>query len=185
MVGAQIAMALHADLFMLATEPVMVPGEPVALAAVSSDNSMTYNAAYSPEEVDELRTEYFGTIESERLEQIRKLHMVLGPEGEIPKNMLRRRVVILVADALRDGFELEIAANFLKPIQIEKLVIVTPVASIPAVDAMHLHGDELCCLYTAENLFDVNHYFDENTVPDVDGLHKIMRNTPLNWHIAA
>ncbi|MCA9330664.1 hypothetical protein KC957_01340, partial [Candidatus Saccharibacteria bacterium] len=43
MVGAQVAMALHADLFMLATEEVKVPGEPVAIAAITTDNNLTYN----------------------------------------------------------------------------------------------------------------------------------------------
>ena len=98
--------------------------------------------------------------------------------------MLRRRVVILVSDGLSDAFDLRVAANFLKPIDIQRLIIVVPVASIPAVDAMHLHGDELHCLYTADNLFETNHYYDDNTVPEPDGLHKIMRNTPLNWHIS-
>jgi putative phosphoribosyl transferase len=184
MVGAQIAMMLHADLFMLTTERVNIPGEPTPLAAVSSDNSMTYNPQYSAGEIDELSSEYQGLIESERMTKLHKLHALMGPEGEIPRDMLRRRVVILVSDGLSDAFDLRVAANFLKPIDIQRLVIVVPVASIPAVDAMHLCGDELHCLYTADNLFETNHYYEDNTVPEPTGLHKIMRNTPLNWHIA-
>lgn len=183
MVGAQVAMALHADLFMLATERLTLPGENVALASVTSENDFTYNPALSSGEIDEMRSEFHGVIEAERMTKLRRLHAVMGPEGEIPRDMLRRRVVIVVADGLRDGFDLAVAANFLKPINIEKLVIAVAVASIPAVDAMHLHGDQLECLYTAENLFETDHYFDDNTVHDTEALHKIMRNTPLNWRI--
>lgn len=183
MVGAQIAMGLHADLFMLATEEVRIPGEPVALAAVTAEDTFTYNPELSSGELDELAMEFHGLIESERLAKLHKLHTVMGPGGEIPRDMLRRRVVILVADGLKNGFELGVAANFLKPIDIKRLVVAVPVASVPAVDAMHLYGDELCCLYTAENLFEVDHYYDENVLPEVEGLHKIMRNTPLNWHL--
>ncbi len=184
MVGAQIAMILHADLFMLSTEKVVIPGEPTALAAVGADNNMTYNPQFSSAEIDELTMEYQGVIEAERMTKLRKLHTVMGPDGEIPRDMLRRRVVILVSDGLSDAFDLRVAADFLKPIDIQRLVIVVPVASIPAVDAMHLSGDELHCLYTADNLFETDHYYEDNTVPKPDGLHKIMRNTPVNWHIA-
>lgn len=183
MVGAQIAMSLHADLFMLATEEVHIPGEPMAIATITQDNNFTYNSEYSPGEMDELVMEYHGLIESERTSKLRKLHTVMGPEGEIPRDMLRRRVVILVADGLKNGFQLGVVANFLKPIDVKRLIIAVPVASVPAVDAMHLYGDELYCLYTANNLFETDHYYDENNLPETENLHKIMRNTPLNWEL--
>lgn len=184
MVGAQIAMQLHADLFMLFAERIHVPGEPVALGSVTSDNSLVYNPAYSTGEIEELAMEYHGLIESERMAKIRKLHMVMGASGEVPRDMLRRRVIILVSDGLHDGFDLSVAAHFLKPVSIHRLVVAVPIASINAVDAMHLFGDEIHCLFAAEFLFDTDHYYDDNMVPDSDGLHKIMRNTPLNWQFS-
>jgi putative phosphoribosyl transferase len=184
MVGAQIAMKLHTDLFMLLAERVHVPGEPVAIGSVSSDNSFVYNPAYSTGEIEELAMEYHGLIESERMAKIHKLHMVMGSAGEVPRDLLKRRVVILVSDGLHDGFDLSVAAHFLKPVNIHRLVLAVPIASVPAVDAMHLFGDEIHCLYVAEFLFETDHYYDDNIVPDADGLHKIMRNTPLNWHFS-
>lgn len=183
LIGAQIAIALHADLFMLANEKIMLPGEPVAFGAVSANNTFTYNSRYSNGVLDELKEEYYNLIEAERLEKLHKLNSVLGPDGEVPHDMLRRRVVILVSDGFMDSFELDVAADFLKPIDIKRLVIAAPLASIDAVDCMHLRGDEIECLNVVEDVFDVNHYFDDNTVPDVTGLHKIIRNTPLNWHL--
>lgn len=183
LVGAQIAIALHADLFMLANEKVMLPGEPMAFGAVSASNTMTYNNQFSTGELEELRSEYYNLIESERLEKLQKLHAVLGPDGEIPRDMLRRRVVILVSDGFSNAFELDVAADFLKPIDIKRLVIAAPLASIDSVDAMHLRGDEIHCLNPVPDMFEIDHYYDDNTVPDVMSLHKIMRNTPLNWHL--
>ncbi len=183
LIGAQVAIALHADLFMLANEKIMVPGEPLALGAVSSDNTLTYNNQYTTGDLEELKEEYHGAIESERLEKLHKLHTIMGPDGEIPHSMLRRRVVILVSDGFMDSFVLDVAADFLKPIDIKKLVIAAPYASIDAVDSMHLRGDEIHCLNVVENVFGTDHYFDDNTLPDVPDLHKIMRNTPINWHI--
>lgn len=183
LVGAQIAIALHADLFMLASERVMLPGEPVAFGAVSSDSTFTRNSRLSEGEQEELRAEFYGVIEAERAAKMQKLHRVLGASGEVPRDMLRRRVVILVSDGFTDSFDLDIAADFLKPINIEKLVIVCPVAGVNSVDAMHLKGDEIHCLYVAENLFDTDHYYEDNTIPGADSLRKIMQHTPLNWQL--
>lgn len=183
LVGAQIAIALHADLFMLASERVMLPGEPVAFGAVSTGNTFTYNNGLSDGEREELRSEFYGVIEAERMAKMQKLHRVFGPGGEVPRDMLRRRVVILVSDGFTDGFDLDIAADFLKPIDIQRLVIVCPLAGVDAVDAMHLKGDEIHCLSVAENLFDIDHYYEDNTVPDSKGLRKIMQHTPLNWQL--
>lgn len=183
LVGAQIAIALHTDLFMLASEKVMLPGEPVAFGAVSSGDTFTYNGSLSEGEREELRSEFYNVIESERAAKLQQLHRVYGPSGEIPRDMLRRRIVILVSDGFMNGFELDIAADFLKPINVEKLVVVSPLAGVDAVDCMHLRGDEIQCLYVAQNLFNINHYYDDNTVPNAEGLQKIMRNTPLNWHV--
>ncbi len=183
LVGAHIANELHADLFMLLTEKIMLPGEPVALAAVSPGESVTYNTNLSSGEIEELKAEFYNVIESERFAKMQKLHALLGPDGDIPPDMLRRRTVILVSDGLSDPFELDIAADYLKPIKIERLVIVTPFASVNAVDSMHLRADEIQCLSVSDTLYETDHYYDDNTVPDIDGVHKIMRNTPLNWHL--
>lgn len=183
LIGAQIAIALHADLFMLANEKIMLPGEPMALGAISVNNMLTYNSQFSSGELEDLKAEYYNLIESERLTKLHELNSVMGADGAIPSDMLRRRVVILVSDGFLNKFELDVAADFLKPISIQKLVIAAPIASIDAVDAMHLRGDEIHCLNVSENLLEINHYYDDNTVPDVLGLHKIMRNTPLNWHL--
>lgn len=183
LVGAQIAIALHTDLFMLASERVMLPGEPVAFGAVSSDNTFTPNSGMSDGEREEMRAEFYGVIEAERAAKLQKLHRLFGASGEIPRDMLRRRVVLLVSDGFTDSFDLDIAADFLKPISIQKLVIACPLANVNAVDAMHIKGDEIHCLYVAENLLDIDHYYEDNTVPSVQGLHKIMQHTPLNWQL--
>lgn len=183
LVGAQIAMSLHAGLFLLASERVMLPGEPVPFGAVSIGDTFTRNSSLSKGQQDELHAEYHGIIEAERMTKMKKLHRMLGSNGEVPRDMLRRRVVILVSDGFTDGFDLDIAADFLKPIDIQRLVIVCPLAGVEAIDAMHLKGDELHCLYVAQNLFDIDHYYEDNTTPDPDGLHKIMQHTPLNWQL--
>jgi putative phosphoribosyl transferase len=180
-VGAQIAMKLHGYLMMLLTEDITLPGENSPLAAVSSDNTFTYNNKYSAIEIEEMKSEYLSVIEQQRREKLHKLHVLLGADGEIDRKYLQRHVIILVSDGLSNGFSLDVAAEFLKPVADTKLIVATPIASVTAVDRMHLLGDEIVCLDVLENYMDTNHYYDDNTIPDTKDLIKVIKNLPIHW----
>jgi putative phosphoribosyl transferase len=180
-VGAQIAMKIHANLMFLLTENIYLPGEHDALAAMSSVGSFTYNNLYTPGQLEEFMGEYHQFIEAQKIEKLHKLNVLMGHDGEIHKDYLRRHNVILVSDGLSNGFSLEVAAQFLNTVAIKRLIIVTPLASIGAVDKMHLIGDEIVCLSVVDNYINTEHYYDDNTIPPIADLLKVMRNIPLNW----
>jgi predicted phosphoribosyltransferase len=183
-VGAQIAMKLHGSLAVLLTENVILPGEIDSLAAVTSDNTFTYNRMFSPGQIEEFYAEYHGIIDTQRLEKLYHLHALLGPEGEINKELLKRHIVILVSDGFSDGLSLDAASEFLKPVKMKKLVVATPLASVPAVDKMHLIGDEVHCLSVVQNFMEVDHYYEDNTIPSTQDLFKVIRNIPIHWERA-
>jgi putative phosphoribosyl transferase len=181
LVGAHVAMHLHANLMMLLTDNIYLPGEHEAIAAMSSAGTFTYNNMFSPGQVEELAAEYHQYIEGKRIETMHQMNILLGHDGEINKTYLRRRTVILISDGLSSGFSLEIAEQFLKTVVLRKLVIATPLASVAAVDKMHLIGDEIQCLNVVENYMGTDHYYDDNTIPPVKDLLKVMRNISINW----
>lgn len=180
LVGAQVAMRLHASLAVLLSDKIMLPGETEPLASMTS-STVTYNKELSQGEIDEFVSEYHGLIEDQRVEKFHKLNKLLSDGGEIDPKLLRNHVVILVSDALQTGISLEVAADFLKPNKLKKLIIASPIASVSAVDRMHLIGDEIYCLSIAENLMESDHYYDDNTVPGHDEAVKIIRNISINW----
>lgn len=179
-VGAQIAMALHANLLVLLSDSIMLPGEPKPFATLTA-NTYTYNDFYDESEREEIESEYHGVIEDEKRKKLYSLHRLTDNGGEIDRKYLRHHVVILVSDGLQDGQSLEVAADFLKPIKIKKLVIATPLATINAVDKMHLIGDEIHCLGVVDNMMETNHYYDDNNLPKNPDIQKILRNISLNW----
>ena len=180
-IGAQIAMKLHANLMLLLTESIYLPSEPDPIAALSSAGTFTYNNMFSPGQIEEYATEYHHFIEAKRIESMHKLNKLVGNGGEINKNYLRNHVIIAVSDGLPSGFSLDIAASFLKTVAIKKLVVATPLASVPAVDRMHLFADEIVCLSVVANYMSTNHYYDDNTVPRTEQLFEVMRNISINW----
>ena len=64
---------------------------------------------------------------------------------------------------------------------VKKLIVAAPIASVSAVDRMHLLGDEINCLSVLQNYMFTDHYYEDNTIPPVDDLFKVLKNISLNW----
>lgn len=181
MVGAQIATELHSVLMMLMSEEINLPRELEAIGAIAQDGSFTYNQAYSKGELEELVGEYFGFIEQEKLSRIQDLQHLLGSGGMIRKDLIKGRNIIIVSDGFLNGFTLDIALEYLKPVAIKRIIVATPLASVKAVDRMHVLADDIYCLSVIENYIDTNHYYDTQDVPDHDKIIETIEKVILNW----
>jgi putative phosphoribosyl transferase len=180
-VGAQVAKALHCVLTMLLSESIELPREPDAIAGISQDGSFSYNAAYSPGEIEELVSEYRAVIEQEKMEKMQEMQRLQGRGGLIRKDLLRDHNVILVADGLPNGFSLDIAAEYLKPIHVTRLIVATPLASVKAVDRMHILADEIFCLSVIEDYMTTDHYYDIQDVPSHEKVVKSIETIVGHW----
>lgn len=180
-VGEQIAAALHCVLTMLLVEDIQVPGEDVSFGGVSQNGGFTYNGMFSAGEMEEYTSEFHGYLEEQKREAFQRINRLLGDGGIIDSEMLRDHVVILVADGLDNGASLDVAMDFLKPIRIKKLIIATPLATVPAVDKMHMVADELHVLDVKENFMGVDHYYEQNDIPSHEETIAKINQMILNW----
>jgi predicted phosphoribosyltransferase len=181
-IGAQIAIKLHCVLTMLMSEAIELPREPNAIAGISQDGSFSYNKAYSPGELEDLVGEYRSLIEQEKFSKIQEMQRLSGHGGAlIRKDLLRDHNVILVSDGLSSGFSLDIASEFLKPISIKRLVVATPLASVQAVDRMHILADEIFCLSVVEDYMFTDHYYDTQDVPTHELVVKTVDEIVTHW----
>lgn len=180
-VGEQIAGALHCILTMLLIEDIEVPGESLSFGGVSQNGGFTYNGMFSAGEVEEYASEFHGYLEEQKREAFQKINRLLGDGGIIDNEMLRDHVVILVADGLDNGASLDVAVDFLKPIRVQKLVVATPIATVGAVDKLHIVADELHVLDVKENFMGVNHYYEQNDIPSHEDTIAKINQIVLNW----
>lgn len=180
-VAAEIATKLHCVLTMMLTEEVKLPGEHDALAVVNQEGGFTYNNMYSTGQLEEFTSEYHNYIEQEKRQKFHVINQLLGAGGLIRPDLLYGHNVILVSDGLNSGMSLDAAADFLKPIKMERLIVATPLASVPAVDRMHLLADEIVCLSVIENFMNTNHYYEDNTMPAHEELVRTIEKIVLNW----
>lgn len=181
LVGEEIAAALHCVLTMLLIENIEIPGESLSFGGVSEGGNFTYNGMFSVGEIEEYTSEFHGYLDEKKREAFQKINQLLGEGGLIDKSLLLDRTVILVADGLDNGASIDVALDFLKPIRTERLVVATPVASIPAVDKLHLQADELHILDVKENYMGTNHYYDNNIVPSHEETIAKINQIVLNW----
>lgn len=181
MVGAQIAIQLKCVMTMLISESIELPREIAPLAGISQSGSFTYNTAYSPGEIEEYVGEYHGLIEQEKLEKMHEMHRLGGKGGLIRKELLQEHNIILASDGLANGFSIEIAVDFLKPMRIKKIIVATPLASIAAVDRMHILADEIFCLTVVEDYISTDHYYDTQDVPSHDLVIKTIEEVVSHW----
>lgn len=180
-VGAEIARRLHCVINMLLSAPIQLPRETDVLATIDNFGGITFNDKYSAGELEELRSEHFNYIEQQKLEKLFEMNELLGDGGVLDPDHLRHHTVIVVSDGLLNGFSMRAAADFLKPITLERLIMVTPFASVSAVDQMHVLADELVCLNVVENIISIDHYYDDSTLPDHDTIIKVLESIVLRW----
>lgn len=181
LVGEQIAAQLHCVLTMLVTENIDVPGESMSFGAVSQVGDFTYNSEFSAGEIDEYTSEFHGYLDDQKRQAFSKINRLIGEGGTITQDMLRDRTIILVSDGFSDGATIGVALDFLKPIHIQKLVVVAPVATIPAVDQLHISADEIHILDVKENFMGVGHYYTDNAVPSHEQTIQKINQIILNW----
>lgn len=181
LVGEEIASALHSILTLLLIEEIEVPGESMNFGGVSESGGFTYNGTFSAGEVDEYTSEFHGYLDEQKREAFQKINRLLGDGGLIDHEMLRDHTVILVADGIDNGAAIDVAMDFLKPIRIARLVVATPLATIPAVDKLHLAADELHILDVKENFMGINHYYEDNEIPSHEETVAKINQIVLNW----
>jgi putative phosphoribosyl transferase len=180
-VGAQIAAWLHCPLNMLLTEAIHLQGEYDTLAQIDQAGGVTYNDTYSVGELEEIKAENFGYIEQQKLEKLFQMNKLLGQGGVISPRLLRGRHIIVVSDGLSSGLSMRAAAAYLKPIKTNRLVMVTPFASVKAVDLMHVLADEIVCLNVLEDVISIDHYYDDNRLPDHEKIIQVIEDIILHW----
>ncbi len=181
LVGEQIAAALHCVLMMLLIEDIQVPGESMSFGGVSESGAFTYNGMFSAGEIEEYTSEFHGYLDEKKREAFQKINRLLGDGGIIDSEMLRGHVVILVADGLDNGASIDVAMDFLKPINTQKIIVATPVATVPAVDKLHIQADELHILDVKQNFLGTDHYYEDNTIPSHEDTIAKINQIVLNW----
>ncbi len=180
-VGEEIAAQLHCALMLIVSEDIEIPGEGMNFGGVSQSGQFTYNSELSSGEIYAYTSEFHGYLDEKKREAFQRLNRLIGDGGTIDKDLLRDHTVILVSDGFGDDASIDVALDFLKPIRIQRLVVVSPTATVSAVDRMHVAADELHILDVKSNWMGVNHYYDHNDIPSREDTIAHISEIILKW----
>lgn len=182
-VAEQIARALHTTLQLLLTEPIMLQdlgGE--AVGVVDQSGQFTFNDMVPAGLLEEMAVENRTVLEEQKMQKFSKINRLLGEHGMVERQLFYGRYVVIVSDGLKSGMSFTAAVNFLKPIRTLKIIAAVPVASVAAVDKLHLQADELHVLNVASNFVETDHYYDDNQIGDVNAIMDSINNVVVKWH---
>jgi predicted phosphoribosyltransferase len=180
-VAEEIAVRLHCALMLIVSEDIDIPGEGLSFGGVSQSGQFTYNSELSSGEIYQYTSEFHGYLDEKKREAFQRINRLIGDGGTVDKDLLRDRVVILVSDGFGDDASIDVALDFLKPIRIERLVVASPTATVPAVDRLHVAADELHILDVKANWLGVDHYYDRNNIPTHEETIAHINEIILNW----
>jgi len=180
-IGSQIAVKLHCSINLLMMSEIILPRENKAVAGITSSGELMYNSEYSSGQIEEYKRDYFNLIEQEKLSKMRDMNRLVGMGGTVKKSLLRGHHVIIVSDGLENGFQLDLAAEFLKPIKVESLVVAVPFASVKAVDRMHVLANDLYCMNVVSDYISADHYYDQKKLPPHKDIIETIEKIILNW----
>jgi len=166
LVGEPVALRLQIPLYMVATKNIELPGSHhERVGTVDQAGDFVYSSNLSSGQVDDYVGEYHNHIEAQKIEAMHAINRVMGSGGFVEKGALSHKNILLVSDGLKTAVDLDAIMAFLKPVEIMRLVGVAPVASIDAIDRLHILTDEIRVLSPKENYLDTNHYYEENDLP--------------------
>lgn len=181
LVGAEIARKLHSLIAMLMTKDVYLPDGRTMVGVINEQGGFVHNNTFSTGELEDFESEYRNYLDQARMESMHDLHVAMGQGGEISPNYFRDRVVIAVTDGAFSGTSFDMAYEFLKGIHYKKFIIATPIATIEAIDKMHVLADELICLSAKSDPLEIDHYYEDNNLPDRNQTLAILNDIIMQW----
>ena len=180
-VAEPIAAQLHCLMTLLLLEDIKIPGEPEPYGSVNQYGRLTQNSFYSAGEIEGMYSEFHGLVEQQQRENLSHMNALLGEGGILSPQMVKDRIVFLVADGLLNGASLDASTEFLKPIRTKKIIAVCPLATRMATDKMHLIADEVYTLAINDDMLEVNHYFEDNALPTREETIAKINQAILSW----
>ena len=124
--------------------------------------------------------EYAGDLEQKLREATSRINKVVRPEDISPESLSGYNVIV-VDDGVHDGMALDAARVWLKPARIERMILATPLISVPALDKAHILFDELHILNVVSNFMPTSHYYNQDDVPDEPMIKAMIDDSILHW----
>jgi len=169
-VAKEIADNLHLPMGMLAVEEVHLPWkEGPLMGSVDQSGEYIKNPKLSESTLQAYEGEYHSFIDQERIRIGHEINM-MHVSNVLKREHLKNRNVIIVSDGLDSTSPLSEALAYLKPVRTTRIIAAVPIATVDAIDFLHMSVDEIHCLDVKANYMGTDHYYEKSDIPDYEKL---------------
>ena len=176
-----LAVELHAWIYPLLIEPIVIPGDPRIIGVVNQHGELCYNPGLSTYEREELQSDNMGLIQDMSRQAFSNLNRQSGSYGILDINVLNGRTIILCADILRDQIEIAAAMEMLKPLRTQAVIGLVGNIMSDAADMMTLSSEKSDFMDVMTNMFDDAHYFEQPEVYSIEQRRQLATNISQYW----
>lgn len=180
-VAAQIAAQLHSMLTLLMAKSITLPDGRTSIGIINEIGKFSVNNAITAGQLEDLLVEFHGTIELAKINALHDIHVALGSSVLTDKRYFRGRKVIVVSDGVKHGNLFTSAAKYLHDINIDELILATPICVSDAMDTLHKLTGRIEVLRIVPMYFDTNHYYDDNELPTNAEIREYLDNIVKHW----
>jgi predicted phosphoribosyltransferase len=159
---------------MLLLKHVYLPDGKTAIGIINDTGWFTYDDSISVAQVEDFEMEYRNNLDAARMNAVHELHAI-GHSGSVDAHKFTNKNVIVVNDFAKTGTAFHAALDFLKPIKTKKVILVSAVAQLQAIDVMHHLGDKIFISHATDKDFPSEHYFSNNAIPETETLLALMK----------
>lgn len=176
LIAVEIAKRTYSPMGLLLTKDVILPDNRTTFGVMTSAGGFTNMVGMSKPQVEEFEMEYRNAIDHNKMMAMHDLHLV-GHSVMLDPHYCTQRRVIIVNDISRSATDFKAGLDFLHTIQTEKTILVSAVAKMEAFYHMQEYGDEVHVAHSTEQDFPPEHYFKDNSVPNLQELMQMMSTT--------
>lgn len=176
-----LAAELHAWIYPLLTEAIIIPGDPRILGVIGLNGELCYNPALSSFEREEIESDNMSVIQDASRDAFSRLNQQSDTYGALSADNLQGRAIILCADILRDQIQIAAAMEILKPIMTQSVIGIAGNILSDAADLMTLSSEKSNYMDVMTNMFDDAHYFEQPETYTIDERRQLAMNISQYW----
>lgn len=188
-VAHEIAKKLQLPLDVCLVKKLGLPWKPEVAIGVVAEEALLHNYTGSITIIDEKKPQLYG-LDSQTVRE-----MAATAKAELrwrdrcyrnyrPMMSISNRIVILVDDGVATGLTMHAAVKVLRQHLPQKIIVVTPVASMGAIESLKTQVDEIICLVTPQCGAISFWYKDYHQISDREVCDLLSQETCINSEVS-
>jgi predicted phosphoribosyltransferase len=176
-----LASELRGWIYPLLIAPIVIPGDGRTLGAINQDGELCYNPKLSRFEREEIEMDNASVIQDASREAFSLLNRQTAEYGDLSKDGLNGRTVVLCADILRDQIEIAAATEFLKSVETLSIVGIVGNITTDVADILTVSSQDSEFMDVLTNMFDDDHYFEQPETYSIEERRQLAMNISNYW----